>query len=99
MNSLSSRRRDARSENAQTVGAFVGMVGGVMSALIGSGLTVASWFMTNEGARAGLSTTGAVILFMTIPLLILGGYCLDGIDKKAHPDIQTFDDGDRKNDE
>jgi len=33
------------------------------------------------GARQWLSTTGTVLLFLTIPLLIIGGYCMDWVEK------------------
>lgn len=74
-----------RLENAQTFGAVVGLIGGVLAALLGSLFTVVSWLGANEGARRPLSTLGTTLLFLTIPLLIFGGYCLDLLEKdKPH---------------
>src|SRR5262245_28122224 len=68
-------------ESAQTFGAMVGLMGVVLSALFGSLFTLVSWFSANEDARRSLSTLGTTLLFLTIPLLLLGGYCLDLLEK------------------
>ena len=68
-------------EQAQVVGAVAGLFGGVSSGVFGAVFTAAHWFVTNEGARQWLSTTGTVSLFLTIPLLIIGGCCLDWLEK------------------
>ena len=68
-------------EKAQVAGAAAGLFGGVASGGFGAVFMAASWFVTNEGARQWLSTTGAVSLFLTIPLLIIGGFCLDWLEK------------------
>lgn len=68
-------------KQAQSMGALAGLVGGVVAGLFGATLTAASWFVINEGARHLFSTTGAVLLFMTIPLMVFGGYCLDWMEK------------------
>src|SRR5262245_48412893 len=64
-------------EQAQVVGAAAGLFGGVGAGVFGAVFMAASWFVGNEGARQWLSTTGTVLLFLTIPLLIIGGFCLD----------------------
>ena len=68
-------------DRAQVVGAAAGLFGGVAAGVFGSVFMAASWFVTNEGARHWLSTTGTMLLFLTIPLLIIGGYCLDWLEK------------------
>ncbi|MBO0858336.1 MAG: hypothetical protein J2P21_07715 [Chloracidobacterium sp.] len=68
-------------EHAKVACAAAGMFGGVASATFGSVFTGASWFVANEGARRWLSATGEVLLFLTIPLLIIGGFCMDWLEK------------------
>ena len=68
-------------EQAQVAGAATGLFGGVASGGFGAVFMAASWFVTNEGARQWLSTTGTLSLFLTIPLLIIGGCCLDWLEK------------------
>ena len=68
-------------ERAQVVGAVVGLFGGVGSSMFGSVFTAAGWLVANEGARRWLSTSGAVLLLLTIPLLIIGGVCMDWAEK------------------
>jgi hypothetical protein len=63
------------------MGALAGLVGGVVAGLFGAILTAASWFVINEGARHLFSSTGTALLFLTVPLLILSGYCLDWMEK------------------
>ena len=66
---------------AQVAGAVAGLFGGVASGMFGGVFTAAGWFVINEGVRQWLSTTGAILLFLTIPLLIVGGLCLDWMEK------------------
>jgi len=68
-------------EQAQVMGAASGLFGGVASGTFGAVFMAASWFVTNVGARHWLSTTSTVLLFLTIPLLIIGGFCLDWLEK------------------
>jgi len=68
-------------EKAQTLGAVLGLMGGLLAALFGSLFTLVSWFSANEVARHSISNMGTTLLFLTIPLLILGGYCMDRLDK------------------
>src|SRR6266508_11138 len=66
---------------AQGARAGAGLYGGVARGGGGAVFMAASWYVTNEGARQWLSTTGTVSLFLTIPLLIIGGCCLDWLEK------------------
>ncbi|MGH9855248.1 MAG: hypothetical protein ACREBD_35895 [Blastocatellia bacterium] len=70
-----------RLEKAQPLGAAAGLAGGILAGLFGSFFTAASWFVANEGVGQWLSTTGTVLLFLTIPLIIFGGYCMDWMEK------------------
>jgi hypothetical protein len=72
-------------EQAQAAGAVAGLFGGVSSGVFGAVITAARWFVNNESARQWLSTAGTILLFLTIPLLIIGGCCLDWMEKgKPH---------------
>ena len=66
---------------AQAAGAVAGLAGGMTTALLGSLLTLAGWLVANEGASHWLTTTGSVLLFLTIPLIVLGACCLDWVEK------------------
>jgi hypothetical protein len=68
-------------EQAQVMGMVAGLVGGGAAGAFGSVFTAASWLVANKGARQWLSTTGAILLFLTIPLLIIGGFCMDWLEK------------------
>jgi hypothetical protein len=77
------------------MGALAGLVGGVVAGLFGAVLTAASWFVINAGARHLFSSTGTVLLFLTIPLLVFGGYCLDWVEKdrpRHHPIVVRYED-------
>lgn len=65
----------------QVAGAATGLAGGVVAGISGGLLTAASWLSANEGARHWLSTAGSTLLVLTIPLIILGAFCLDWLEK------------------
>jgi hypothetical protein len=86
-------------ERAQMVGAVVGLFGSVASAMFGAVFTVAGWLAKNEGARQWLSTTGTVLFFMTIPLLIISGYCMDWLEKdrpQRNSKVVSYEDDDEE---
>lgn len=61
-------------------GAVVGLVGGTFFPIFGAILTAASW-MIDDGALANVvGRVGAWLLYVTIPLLILSGFCLDRLE-------------------
>ena len=62
-------------------GAFIGLFGGIVAALCGSILTALTWVSSNEDYY--LKECGSVLLFSTIPLLIIGACCLDALEKKT----------------
>jgi hypothetical protein len=73
--------RACRLAKIHSVGAITGLFGGAAVSLFGSILTGASWFMANVSTRQLLSVTGSILLFMTIPLIVIGGCCLDWMEK------------------
>jgi len=82
---------------AQALGAVGGLTGGILSALFGAGFTAASWVTGNQGARQWLSTVGTTLFFLTIPLLIFGGYCMDWMEKdkpQRHSKVVRYEDED-----
>jgi anti-sigma factor RsiW len=84
-------------EQAQVAGAAAGLFGGVAAGVFGAVFTAASWLVVDEGARRWLSTTGMVLLFLAIPLLIIGGCCLDWLEKglpQRHSKVVRYEDED-----
>ena len=82
-------------EKAQTVGAIVGMTGGIAAAISGALLMVAGWLSANDGARHWLSTAGSALLCLTIPLIILAAFCLDWMEKekpRQQSKVSPYDD-------
>ena len=82
---------------AQVLGAVGGLAGGIFSALFGGAFTVASWLTRNQGARQWLSTIGTALFFLTVPLLIFGGYCMDWMEKdkpQRHSKVERYEDED-----
>ena len=66
----------------KSTGACVGMLGGVIAPLVGLALTILARFIGDwHGFRPGRE--GAVLLFLTIPLLFFGAHCLDLLDKEV----------------
>ena len=72
-------------EQARLVGAVVGLLGGLAASLGGSLLIVASWIVRQGAVQSWLSTSGTVLLYLTIPLLLLGACCLDWLEMKRQP--------------
>ena len=58
-------------------GACLGLCGGLLCAVAGSLLTAGSWVTREPHNKVLLSRLGGVLLYSTIPLLLLGGFCLD----------------------
>lgn len=67
-----------------TLGAVLGLVGGPIAAAVGL-LLLAINAATNlfmNANHANLQTAGSVLLVAIIPSLLLGGHCLDKLDKR-----------------
>jgi hypothetical protein len=66
-----------RGWNWRSAGAAGGLCFGLISALIGSAFTAISWFAGPYWHGFSIKHYGTVLLFLTVPLLIVGGHCLD----------------------
>ena len=66
-----------------SLGALVGLLGGVISPLFGSLLTAVGWITGPTWHGLAIQRTGTFLLFLTIPLLLFGAHCLDLVDKNA----------------
>ncbi|MFN2455879.1 MAG: hypothetical protein ABR577_16845 [Pyrinomonadaceae bacterium] len=75
-------RRKSRVGTWQAICAVFGFAGGIVSALFGAVFTALSWLPISRNSAAYLHTLGTVVFYLTIPLLIFGGYCLDLLEDK-----------------
>ncbi|HJY28057.1 MAG TPA: hypothetical protein VJ306_08535 [Pyrinomonadaceae bacterium] len=66
----------------KSTGACVGMLGGVIAPLLGLALSFLASFI-GDWHGFHVRREGAVLLFLTIPLLIFGAHCLDLLDKEV----------------
>jgi hypothetical protein len=64
----------------EATGAACSFSGGIIAALIGSVLTVSTWIL-GAAAHPWLRGLGTAFLILTIPLLILAGYCMDWMER------------------
>ena len=67
-------------QNWRACGAVLGLCGGVLCALLGSGLTALSWFVSEPHNQQLLHSLGGGALCLTIPLLLAGAVCLDELE-------------------
>lgn len=65
----------------EATGALCCFSGGILAALLGSLLTAMTWILDGR-AYPWLRGFGTGLLIVTIPLLILAGYCLDWMERK-----------------
>lgn len=81
-------------QNGCALGSVLGLCGGLLCALLGSGLTALSWFVSEPHNRQLLHSLGGGALCLTIPLLLAGAFCLDGLesDNAAPVDFNETDD-------
>src|SRR6185369_9891432 len=71
----------AHSWTWKSTGACVGLLGGLITPLLGLALTALAWFVGDwHGYHLGRDS--AAFFFLSIPLLIFGAHCLDMIDKE-----------------
>ena len=63
--------------NRNTCGAILGLLGGFLAPVVGSILTALGWITGPTWHGVAVQRMGAVFLFLTIPLLLLGAHCLD----------------------
>lgn len=63
------------------VGSVFGLFGGLMAPIIGSVLTIVSWFADSVWHGLSLHLIGTFLFVISFPLLLLGTHCLDLLDK------------------
>ena len=61
----------------KTSSAAFGFCGGAVAGIAGSFLTAAAWFTGAVWHGHSVQRLGTILLFLTIPLFILGAHCLD----------------------
>ena len=72
-------------------GAAFGLFGGLFAPVVGSLVTVISWFADPTWHGLSLHIAGTALFVITFPLLLLGAHCLDLLDKQkpsTHTDPQ-----------
>jgi hypothetical protein len=62
--------------------AVCGLCGGVIAPVVGAILTALAWITGPEWHGHLLQRDATILLFLTIPLLILGAHCLDLLDER-----------------
>ena len=67
----------------QSVGAVVGLAGGVVAPALGALLTVVGWFIGAQRSPFYLNRLSIILFASTIPLLALGAHCLDLLEAKT----------------
>ena len=75
------RRVENRPANASwdrcSVGAVLGLAGGIAFGFVGALLTASAWFEGTAGVGAYLRAAGTVLFVLMFPMLIFGAHCLD----------------------
>jgi hypothetical protein len=67
----------------QSIGAVSGLVGGILSPVLGTLLIAVTWFVHSARVVSSLNTLSIVFFVLTIPLLAFGAHCLDLLERKA----------------
>lgn len=67
----------------QSIGAVSGLVGSVLSPVLGTLLIAITWFIDSERVGSYLSIPIIVSFALTIPLLAFGAHCLDLLERKT----------------
>ena len=67
----------------QSIAAVSGLVGGVLSPVLGTLLISITWFVSSEGIVSSLTALSIVSFVLTIPLLTCGAYCLDLLEQRT----------------
>jgi hypothetical protein len=61
--------------------AAFGLFGGLVAPILGSILTIFSWFTNSAWHGLSFRNVSTLLFVLAIPLLILGAHCLDLLDK------------------
>jgi hypothetical protein len=67
----------------KTGSAVFGFCGGVVAGVLGSILTAVAWFTGPVWHGHPVQRFGTILLFLTIPLFVLGAHCLDLLETQA----------------
>jgi hypothetical protein len=67
----------------QSVCAVVGLAGGVISPILGATADVITWFVQSQSVNSHLHVLSIVLCALTLPLIILGAFCLDSLQRKT----------------
>ncbi len=67
----------------QSIGAVSGLVGGVLSPVLGTLLIVFAWFTHSERVVSSLNVVSVGSFVLTIPLLTFGAHCLDLLERRT----------------
>lgn len=67
----------------QSVCAVVGLVGGVIAPILGATSDVITWFGSSNAVNSSLHVLSIVLCALTLPLIILGAFCLDSLQRKT----------------
>ncbi len=67
----------------QSIGAMSGLIGCVVSPVIGSLLIALSSFVHSESLVSSLNGLSIISFVLTIPLLAFGAHCLDLLERKT----------------
>jgi hypothetical protein len=63
-------------------GAFIGLMGGILSTLSGMILTLMAWNTASESFKLPLDQWGTALFILSLPLYALGAHCLDLVERK-----------------
>lgn len=79
--------------NWKNAAAAFGLSAGFIAPIVGSIITVISWFRDPVWHHVALHQAGTTLFVLTLPLLVLGAHCLDLLDndKKAQRASQHDD--------
>src|SRR5215210_3036963 len=67
----------------QSVCAVVGLAGGVIAPFLGATSDVITWFVHSNAVNSYLHVLSIVLCALTLPLIILGAFCLDSLQAKT----------------
>ena len=67
----------------QSVVAVLGLAGGVLTPVLGATADVITWFVHSRSVNSYLHVTSIVLCALTLPLLMLGAFCLDSLKAKS----------------
>src|SRR6185295_8561054 len=67
----------------QSIGSISGLVGGVLSPVLGTLLIALMWFIGSRDENSFLNVLSIVSFVLTLPLLAAGAHCLDLLERKT----------------